>query len=60
MSGKIKPDGVREFLRFPKHNTSDYTHTSTNEQSICFIPSDDILIIGFLYYRMYNSDASYH
>ena len=24
ISGKLKPDGVREFIRFPKHNTTDY------------------------------------
>ena len=60
MPGKIKPDGIREFNRFPKHCTTDYVHTSTNEQSLCFIPNDDIQIIGFLYYRMKNEDASYH
>lgn len=24
VTGKLKPDGVREFIRFPKHNISDY------------------------------------
>lgn len=52
LTGRIKPEGIREFVRFPKHNTSDYLHTSTNEQSICYIPNEDILVIGFLYYRM--------
>lgn len=24
IAGKLKPEGVREFIRFPKHNTTDY------------------------------------
>ena len=31
LPGKVKPDGIREFIRFPKHCTTDYVHTSTNE-----------------------------
>jgi len=42
-----KPEGTRWWCRFPKHNIVDYVYTSTSEQAICFIPNDDIEVIGY-------------
>lgn len=43
----LKPEGVRWWCRFPSHEIVDYLYTSTSEQSICFIPNEDVEIVGF-------------
>lgn len=48
-----RPDGPRRFVRFPTHEFSSEFYVSTNDQSMCFIPSEDVYLIGFGFYRHY-------
>lgn len=47
LNKSAKPDGVRWWCRFPKHDIVDYIYTSTSDQGICFIPSEDIDVVGW-------------
>ncbi|CDW86879.1 UNKNOWN [Stylonychia lemnae] len=51
--GKSKPEGPRKFVRFPTHILTEEFYVSTNDQSICFIPNEDVILIGFGFYRHY-------
>jgi len=42
-----KPEGVRWFNRFPKHDLVEYIYTSTSDQAICFVANDDVQIVGW-------------
>jgi len=49
--GTAKPEGPRRFVRFPVHNLTEEFYVSTNDQSICFVPNEDIILTGFGFYR---------
>jgi len=36
--GASRPDGIRTWFRFPKHNTTDESVCRSDEQSIAFVP----------------------
>lgn len=52
-SAQSKPEGPRRFVRFPVHMFTEEFYVSTNDQSICFIPSEDVFLLGFGFYRHY-------
>jgi hypothetical protein len=46
-----KPEGPRRFVRFPKHHFAEEYYVGSNDQSICYMPTEDVLIIGWGFYR---------
>lgn len=48
-----RPDGPRRFVRFPTHEFSSEFYVSTNDQSMCFVPTEDVFLLGFGFYRHY-------
>lgn len=55
----MKPEGVRSFTPFPKFDLTDNWHHAT-EHALCFIPSEDVKIVGFGCFRIYNDSAVSH
>lgn len=51
-----KPDGTRKFVRFPKHCLDVEYYTSSNDGSICYVPTEDLIITGWGFYRHFTSD----
>jgi hypothetical protein len=44
---QAKPEGTRWWCRFPDHDLVEYIYTSTAEQAICFVPTEDIFVLGY-------------
>lgn len=46
-----KPDGMRRFVRFPKHHFETEWYVGSNDLSICYVPQEDLFITGWGFYR---------
>lgn len=49
--GTARPEGPRKFLRFPTHHFAEEYYVGSNDGSICYMPTEDVFIIGFAFYR---------
>lgn len=50
-AGSAKPEGIRKFLRFPVHHFADEYYVGSNDSSIIYVPTEDVFITGFPFYK---------
>jgi hypothetical protein len=55
----VKVKGVRYYTPFPSFDLGDNWLHAT-EHALCFIPQEDLTVVGFACFRIYRDEATSH